>query len=259
MIRRLAVVATALVATASLTSCATFDRTGDAAVVNGHHLSEDDVAAIAGTPLNGSNARNVVSSWIQLQLLTGGTDVEPTADALQAALNTAVDQFAGQFLEKGRAAYEEGKVLSPVLCLGAIALDGTVPTDEVLAALEGGMSFADAAAAYSVDSTLAGNGGVVTVQDADCAGPESYNQQLMADIAAADPEIGEYFTTKLGDFDLVMQLRPYDELSDSAKRQLALPTAQMEARSLFTGADVWVSSRYGAWSADQATVLAIGA
>ena len=165
----------------------------------------------------------------------------------------AVDQFAGQYLEEGRAAYEDGKVLAPLLCLGAIALDGTVSTDEVLAALDGGMTFADAAAKYSVDATLAGNGGVVTVQEADCAGADQYNQQLISDIAAADPEIGEYFVTKLGDFDLVMQLRPYDEISDSAKQQLALPTAQNKARALFDGADVWVSSRYGAWSADQAT------
>ena len=235
MIRRLAVVATALVATASLTSCAPFDRNDAAAVVNGHTLTDADVQAI-----------------------TGGADVDATQDALQSALSDAVDQFAGQYLEEGRAAYEDGKVLAPLLCLGAIALDGTVSTDEVLAALDGGMTFADAAAKYSVDATLAGNGGVVTVQEADCAGADQYNQQLISDIAAADPEIGEYFVTKLGDFDLVMQLRPYDEISDSAKQQLALPTAQNKARALFDGADVWVSSRYGAWSADQATVLALG-
>jgi hypothetical protein len=43
VIRRLAVLATALVATASLTSCATFDRSGDAAVVNGHTYTYDGV------------------------------------------------------------------------------------------------------------------------------------------------------------------------------------------------------------------------
>ncbi len=95
MFRRLALATCSLLAIASLTSCATFRHNDAAATVNGHTLTQDQLGAMASSPIGtdllkespvggmmtGGGARALLGGWIGLHAIDdAGLVDQPTKD-----------------------------------------------------------------------------------------------------------------------------------------------------------------------------------
>lgn len=260
VIRRLAVLAGALLAATSLSSCATFEDSDTAAVsVNGHELAADQLEVLADGASNGDAVRSAMSAWTQIEVLGGDTEGITSFAALNDRLQETMKTLATNHFDEGRASYEQGLSGSPVACLAVIPLDPTVPSAPVLAEFEDGTSFADLAAQYSSIESLALNGGLLTDADGnECFDPIGLNAELITGLADAEATVGTPVSVTFAGQELIVLLRPFDELSSDSKALLSLPAAQVEAATLFAAADVDVASRYGRWDAASSSVLPLG-
>ncbi len=259
MIRRLAVLAGALAAATSLSSCATFNDSGTAAVVNGHELAADQLEALTDGVNTGDAVRGAMSAWTQIEVLGGNTEGLSSSVALGERLQETMRTLATNYLDEGRASYEQGLSGSPVACLAVIPLDPAVPSADVLAEFDDGTSFADLAAQFSAIESFALNGGLLTDADGnECFDPAGLNVELITGLADAGATVGAPVAVVFSGQELIVLLRPFDELSGDSKALLSLPAAQVEAATLFAAADVRVASRYGRWDAASSSVLPLG-
>jgi len=259
VIRRLTVLAGALVAAASFSSCATFEDSDAAVSVNGHELAADQLEVLADGASNGDAVRRAMSAWTQIEVLGGDTEGLTSFAELSERLEETMRSLAAMYLDEGRGSYELGLSGSPVACLAVIPLDPTVPSAPVLAEFEDGASFADLAAQYSSIESFALNGGLVTDADGnECFDPIGLNAELITGLVDAEATVGTPVAVMFGGQELIVLLRPFDELSSDSKALLSLPAAQVEAATLFAAADVHVASRYGRWDAASSSVLPLG-
>ncbi len=222
----------ALVAFFALSSCATFDR--------------NDVAVKVGDRSLGAE---------EAQALVGATAQQPTGDQLRATLTAWITHDV--LSELGRGVYEQGIAGSPVVCLRAIPVASIDATASIMAALQSGMSFADAARQFSGNTELADSGGIVVASDGtECMAPEA----LVPAVASAltTTPVGQPLAADLETFSAVLLLRPYDDLSfetQAAVSAAVLPSDQLA--TIFADTQVYVDPRYGRWDPGSGSVVSL--
>jgi len=232
-----------------------------AAEVNGHRLSIDELATLSEDSGDATVVRETLSTWIEVVAVTDDPSGLTSAADLIARKQTSLTDLLEQFGDSGRATYELGIDGSPFLCLRAIPLDGTVTGATVLADLAVGTTFADAATAYSVDETLASTGGLVKSPEGfECIGSDQFNPALIAALSEASAAVGQPAAVLLSENEVVILLRPYDELtlSDAERLQLSANDLGGALRESYDAAEISVSSRIGQWHAEDGRVVATG-
>ena len=106
VIRRLTVLAGALVAAASFSSCATFEDSDAAVSVNGHELAADQLEVLADGASNGDAVRRAMSAWTQIEVLGGDTEGLTSFAELSERLEETMRSLAAMYLDEGRGSYE---------------------------------------------------------------------------------------------------------------------------------------------------------
>lgn len=262
VMRRLALSVGALVIAASFSSCSSVDKTNTAAEVNGHRLSNDQLAALTDDSTNGEFIRQTLTTWIEVVAVTDDASGIATPDELSARKLTALQDLLDTFGDAGRATYELGLNGSPLLCLSAIPLDASVASAHVLAELAAGTSFADAAKTYSADEALAASGGLVkSAEGVECIAGDQFNPALIDALATAGANVGTPTSIVLNDSEVVVLLRPYDDLtlSDAERVQLSANDMGAAIHDTYAVAAVSVSGRIGSWDRERGMVVATGA
>ena len=259
--RRLALSAGALVVAVSFSSCSSVDKGSIAAEVGTHQLTMDQLSALTDGSTEGDTVRSAVKTWIEVVAVTNDATGMTTSAELSARKLAALQDLLDQFGDEGQATYELGLNGSPLLCLSAIPLDPTVAGSKVLAELAAGTTFADAAKAYSNDATLASSGGVVKSADGvECIAPDKFNPTLLSTLADAGATVGTPAAIVLTTQEVVVLLRPYDELTLSNNELIQLSANDMGAalRDSYDGVDISVAGRIGTWDSDAADVVPVG-
>lgn len=262
MKRRLGLSVGALVVAASFSACSSVDTTNTAAEVNGHRLSNDQLAALTQDSTDGDIIRQTLTTWIEVVAVTDDASGLVTSAELSARKLTALQGLLDQFGDAGQATYELGLDGSPLLCLSAIPLDTTVAGATVLEELAAGTTFADAAKTYSADETLAASGGLVKSADGvECIAGDQFNPTLIDALAEAGATVGAPESILLNEQEVVVLLRPFDELTLSDAERLQLSANDMGAalNDSYAAAEITVSGRIGTWDRDQGLVVATGA
>jgi hypothetical protein len=260
--RRLALPLGALVAAVSFSSCSSVDHADVAAEVNGHELTTDQLSVLADGSTDGEAIRGLLRTWIEVVAVSDDASGLTTATELTARKTGLLADMVEQFADAGRTTYEQGLDGSPLLCLSAIPLDTSVEADTVLAELRGGTTFADAAKQYSIDTSLADSGGVVTSADGiECLAADQYNTELLSALADAGATVGEPASIVLQSQQVIVLLRPFDELTLSDAEKVQLSSEQMGAAlsERYASAKVRVDPRFGTWDAGTGQVVALGA
>lgn len=262
VMRRLALPLAALVAAVSFSSCSSVDRADVAAVVNGHELTNDQLSTLVDGSTDGDTIREVLRKWIEIVAVTGDASGITTAADLDTRKAAAQTDLLAEFSDSSRTGYERGLDGSPLLCLSAIPLDTTVPATQVLDELAGGTTFADAAKQYSIDPSLAESGGVVASTDGvECLAADQFNTELLSLLADAGAKVGTPTSVVLQDQEVVIMLRPFDELtfSEAELLQLASEDLGAELTARYESAAISVDSRLGTWDPATGRVVALGA
>ncbi len=259
--RRLALSAGALVVAASFSSCSSLDNGNTAAKVGDHQLTMDQLATLTDGSTDGAIVRKTVKTWIEVVAVTDDASGMTTPAELSARKLAALQDLLDQFGDAGQATYELGINGSPLLCLSAIPLAATVAGSKVLEELATGTTFADAAKAYSNDQALASSGGVVRSADGiECITPEKFNPALLSTLAEAGATVGTPVAIVLSTQEVVVLLRPYDELTLSNDELIQLSADDMGAalRESYDSVAISVAGRIGMWDSEGADVVAIG-
>ena len=161
-----------------------------------------------------------------------------------------------------QATYELGLDGSPLLCLAAIPLDPSVPADAVLDEIAAGSTFADAAGTYSIDAlarqTPAASSRRRMAPSA--SRPAQFNPDLIAAMNAAGPAVGEPAVITLQNQEVVILLRPFDDLtlSEAEKLQLSANELGTALRTSYDTAEITVDARVGKWDPTDARVVPVG-
>lgn len=256
MTRRLPFALSLLAGAGLLASCSSFDRTDTAAAVDGVELSRTELGTLSGGSTDGDQLRSVINRWVQARILGADVSGVTSMEELAAVTGDAVATAVAPLADEARAVYETG-LDSPLVCLRAIPLAEDITAEEVLAALEAGQSFADAASTFAADPSLAEGGGILTDQNGnECFSTTGLTPELVEAMTAAGAEVGTPVAVELASVSAIVLLRPWDEF----------PTAQLgglvpdQLKNLMTDmvgeSDVWVDSRYGTWDASTAAVVA---
>ncbi len=259
--RRLALSAGALVVAASFSSCSSVDKGSIAAEVGDHQLTMDQLATLTDGSTDGDIVRKAVKTWIEVVAVTDDASGMTTPAELSARKLAALQDLLDQFGGAGQATYELGINGSPLLCLSAIPLDTTVAGSKILEELAAGTTFAEAAKTYSNDETLAASGGVVSSPDGiECIESEKFNPTLLSTLAEAGATVGTPAAIVLNTQEVVVLLRPYDQLTLSNDERIKLSANDMGAalRESYDLAEISVSRRIGVWDSEGADVVAIG-
>jgi hypothetical protein len=244
-----------------LSSCATFNRNDVAAKVGDRSLSTKaaETLAAAGQAATGDQLREELTKWIRVSVLeassgTAAPTTAPTAADLDARLSQAMVTIAGDQLQT---TYEAGVSGSPVICLAAITVATIDDANNVLAQLNSGTSFADAARQFSTDTTIAQDGGIVRAQDgSECIDPAAVNPNVIT--ALKDTPIGQPIAASLDTFSAVLMLRPFDDLLLESKSKIAgAVVSQDQLDTLVSAADIYVDPRYGRWDPDSGAVVTL--
>jgi len=256
VIRRLPFALSVLAGAALLASCSTFDRSDTAAVVDGVELSRSDLATLSDGSTDGDQLRSVINRWIQATILGADVSGVTTMDALSAVTGEAVASAVAPLADEARSVYETG-LGSPLVCLRAIPLAEDTSADEVLAALEAGQPFADAAATFASDPSLAQGGGILTDQSGnECFATNGLTPELVDAMTAAGAEVGTPVAVELATVSAVILLRPWEEFPPAQIGGLVPDQLRDLMTAMVDNSDVWVDSRYGAWDAATASVVA---
>jgi hypothetical protein len=252
---------TSLSALVTLSSCATFNRNDVAAKVGDRSLSAEAAQrlAAAGTTATGDQLREELTKWIRVSVLEASTGTaspttEPTAADLDARLSQAIVTIAGDNLET---TYASGVSGSPVICLAAITVATIDDANNVLAQLNSGTPFPDAAKQFSTDTAIAQDGGIVRGQDgSECIDPGAVNPNVVT--ALKDATIGQPIAANLDTFSAVLMLRPFDDLLLESKSKIAgAVVSQDQLDALVSAAKIYVDPRYGRWDPDTGAVVTL--
>jgi hypothetical protein len=248
--------ATAVLGTMALSSCSTNDTgTGTVATANGQTLTRSQLNGFTSNATNGDEARKAIGQWLQVAAVGGDlTEAASLAD-LQEAGRLAATDLATPFLPTAGETYAKGLDGSPVVCLGAIPLATTTDPQEVVDAMTGGMSLADAATKYSADETQKASGGIVT----DTNGATCINTPLNATVTEAmtaqGAVPGKPVVLDLNNGKTVVLIRPFDDLTQREQVSIVQNDVAKEFASLLQKASVTVDPRYGRWDAGSGAVV----
>jgi len=251
----------AIVALASLSSCATFNRNDTAAKVGDRTLTQEEVQQLAGgskdDPATATALRDELTKWIRTAVIEDKVGTPPptspsSSEELDTRLSKAISALGA---DTAQTMYETGLSGSKVVCLRAITVANIDDANKALAAINSGTSFADAAHQFSTDTAIASAGGVVKGRDgSECIAPNTINPAVTK--ALQNTPIGQPIAADLGSFSAVLMLRPYDELSDVSKKLIAsasVPQARLD--EVVDAAHIYVDPRYGRWDNASGSVV----
>lgn len=260
---KLRLLAVPVIACASIavSSCATFNQNDVAAKIGDQSLSAKAVEALAttgDTAATGDQLRQQLTKWIRVVALEADRGIaDPVLPLTSADLDTRLDlaTIAG---DRAQSLYEAGIGSSPLICLAAITLTTIEEANDVLATVQSGTPFADAARQFSTDTVIRDAGGIVTDQNGnECLDPATgINPAVPA--ALRDTPLGQPIAAEFDDFSAVLMLRPFEDLLPESKTAIAsarVPQAKLNA--IVTAADIYVDPRYGRWDPDTASVLTL--
>jgi hypothetical protein len=256
--RRFVLAAGLLAAVASLSSCSTFNRSDAAAEIHGEQLTRAELTQLSAGVTDGDQVRSTITKWLQLGVLGGDTANIGSSSELDARTQAAITKISAPHMEAAKLNYEKGLAGAPLLCLRAIPVAPPTTTDEVLTALASGVSFADAAKKYSSDPSLAANGGLIADQNGQaCLDPTKLNASLLDMLKANKAKPGTPVAIAFNNQKIVVLLRPFDDLSSSEKTAFAQKELAADLQHRLSASKVFVSSRFGRWDAQSATVVAL--
>lgn len=278
---RVAGLAAGLLTVALLSSCSSPSAPGRDVVAsaNGVELTRTELASLMDTPIDtgsGTTAppssdgstqgapsadetRKVMTQWLQIAAI--GHDMSTITDGktLRDEALSASIELATPYLGPAADLYSKGFDGSPKVCLGAIPLAADTKPDEVIAALTGGMSLADAAKQYSSDPAFVQSGGVLTFQDGTtCTEPANLNPDVIDQMKGAAP--GEPVLVSLGNGQAVVVIRAFDTLLPTEQIGISPDVQKQVAAELnkrLQGADIYVDKRFGRWEPDSSSVVAL--
>jgi hypothetical protein len=261
VIRRSALAAGLLLAGLAASSCSTIDRASSVAQIGSDKLSRADLAVLTGADGGaGDKARAAITQWLTLGVLGGDVAGITSATDLTARLTKAETAIAAPFMGSAKAQYDKGLDGSPILCLRAIPLAAPNTPEAVLAVINGGTSFADAATKYSADPTLAQSGGIVPgdTQGSECLAPKTLNADLLKSLTDAKAAIGTPTTVDFKGTKIIFLLRTFDELPEINKDGLVGPDIQAAVTKQIAAAKIYVNPQYGKWDPKALNVVALG-
>jgi parvulin-like peptidyl-prolyl isomerase len=168
--------------------------------------------------------------------------------------------------EKLRAAYDANPGAYDLVCISHILVNDLSKAQAIKAQLDSGADFAQLAAANSIDTGSAPNGGRVPAQSGDCWVASDIGTGLVpefADAALAAPvnKVTDPVKSQFG-YHLIKVTSRRPQTFDQARQQVAAQlgqSAQQDVATLVQGelahANISIGSRYGAWSAEQGQVI----
>ena len=262
-----------------------FDKlaSGYSEVVSGAQVASGNINMVA--------ARGLLLDWINTVVLEGvlaeaGIEVtDEQREVARAGLSTqggfaaaAVDvqDFyirAASVLEAAGVAfapqandlaeiYNRGPIESGVVCLRLILTTTRNEIDSAVARIAGGESFADVAAATSIDIS-ASDGGILTDQQngSACVQQAELASQIVPEFVTAleSAEVGvvsdPFEVPGIGW--VAILLRPFEEVSTEVTTVLGPSTASRIGRDALLASDIWVSAEYGRWDAEFLQIIDI--
>lgn len=261
MIRRLGLApavfaTTTLLAVAGLSSCDRYEPNEAAATVNGYELSLDQLSELVEGNDDPAVLRGALTAWIQVVAVSEDPGELLTEDDLAAQRSIIIPPLIESTQAETKAQYEQGLNGSPLLCLAVIPLAADVVSATVLDALDSGVSFAQLATEFSEDASLVETGGVIAVNGQECLPTDQWNAELISLLTEAEAKVGKPDVIILNDSEVVVLLRPFDELSDDSKILLAQGPVSKALLKLYNAADVTVNERVGTWDSEQGIVVA---
>jgi hypothetical protein len=256
--RRFVLATGLLVTAASLSSCSTFSRSDAAAEVRGEELTRTELGQLTGPQTSGDAARQTISTWLQLAVLGGDTAGISTPEELSKRLQAAESKVLEPYLAEGRTLYEKGLDGAPVACLRVIPLAAPNTSATVLAEIASGTTFEAAAAKYASDPTLAQTGGMLTDQSGNtCLAISSLNPDLITTMKTAGAVPGTPVAINFNNTDIVLLMRPFDELTGVEKLTLVQGKFAPAFKQLLADTKVYVNPRFGRWDSANAAVVAL--
>lgn len=260
MIRRLGVVATAVVAIVGLAGCDRYQPNEAAATVNGHEISIAQLEELAEGNTDPAVLRASLTAWIQVVAASAGTTEDELGELLTeadlAAQRTIVlPPLIESTRDQAQAEYELGLDGSPLLCMAVIPLAADTEPATVLSAFAAGDSFADLAAEYSDDPSLAEVGGIISAGGQECLPTDQWNLELLDELRAERVVVGKPGVIVLNNAEVVVLLRPYDELTAESHSTLAQGPVSDALLALYQSAEVKVNESIGTWDAEKAVVV----
>ncbi len=260
--RRLALSLGALVVAVSFSSCGSVGQGDTVAEVNGVTLGRDTLAAIAEDSTAGDDVRAALTAWVQVASVSSDAAQIDTRDELLAEGERVIESALADVGEQSRAGYELGLDGGSFLCLAAITLGTEVPGADVIAELESGMSFADAATEYSTTERLAQTGGVVSdAQGSTCFDQAAFDvafPQIRQVLADAGATVGRPVVVSDSSGELVLLLRAYDDLNVDEQRVLAQNEIGAALSAQVEVAEITISRRIGRWDPVASQVVPVG-
>ena len=260
-----------------------FDRlvSGYSEVVSGAQVASGNVNMVA--------ARGLLQDWINTIILEGalkeaGVSVtDEQREAARAGLSAQggfsaapvdVQDFyirAASVLEAVGLAfapdsdelaeiYNRGPIESGVVCLRLILTTSREEIDAAVNRISAGESFADVAAATSIDIS-AEDGGILTDQQTGsaCVQQAELASQIVPEFVAAleTAQIGvttaPFEVPQVGW--VVILLRPYEEVSSDVAPVLGPTIANRIGRAALAEADIWLSAEYGRWDVETFQII----
>lgn len=257
MIRRSALVAGALLV-AVLSSCSDNPASTDVVASLGDQtLTRDQLVSLTDGSADGATSRSAISQWLQVAAVGGDVDDITSMEDLQAAGQDAAADLAAPFLDEAQASYELGVDGAPVLCIGAIVVNEGNDPQDVITALGGGVSLADAAAQFGDPNSGIEDGLVTDGNGNNCLAPDGFNQALIGQLRDAGAAPGTPVVIDLGSGPAVILLRPFESLSQQEKLTVVQNDVAAEFTARLQAADITVHTRYGRWDAASGTVVAL--
>jgi hypothetical protein len=273
--RRLVPLAVAVASLGSLSACTTFSDDNVVARVNDTELTNDDFAEILRSvegeeatfaPINddtrNDDATDIIRNWIVDQIVrddlaTNGIEVpapstELTSTAIEANFAAAAGLWQQQPAptisdEDVRAEYERGPVASSMICPAYIIVESAELADDIATQIaDGSVTFAEAAAANSIDQATADNGGAIPCDDT----RNFFNQfQAVPELVDAvfETEIGAVTEPlNVGEVYVLFRLRPWEEL-EPGELDPILTSVPTRFDFLAREYDVYVDPRFGSF------------
>ena len=261
MIRRLGLApavfaATSLFAAAGLSSCDKYKPNEAAATVDGHELSLNQLSELADGNDDPAVVRAALTAWIQVTAVSEDPGEYLTEDALAAQRSIIIPPLIESVQAETRTLYEKGLDGSPLLCMAVIPLAAEVTSATIFDALDAGSSFAQLAADFSQDPSLVESGGVIVVDGQECLPIDQWNVELIGLLTDAHIKVGEPGAIVLNDGEVVVLLRPFDDLTDDSRILLAQGPVSQALLALYMAAEVTVNASIGSWDSEQGIVVA---
>ena len=260
VIRRLArvpalLVAATLTTAGGLSACEKFEPNEAAATVNGHEISLDQLDALAEGNDDPAVRRAALTAWIQVVAVSENPGELLTEDDLAAERERIIPPLIESTQEATQEVYEQGLEGSPMLCMAVIPLPEEVESATVLRTLRAGAPFAEIAAELSVDPTLIETGGVLIFDGQECLSLDQWNPELLGQLADEEIVVGEPGVITLNAGEVIVLLRPFEELTAASKSLLAQGPVSEALLVLYRAAEVTVNESIGTWDPEQGLVV----